>query len=96
MRIIGCDLHAGQQTIAMLDRDTGEIVERTLAHEGTTVRDFYARLPPPIVVGIEATGTMRWFLRLMEELRVTCHVGDPAKIRKVETRRQNTIGATRR
>jgi len=29
MRIIGCDLHAAQQTIAMLDRDTGEIVERT-------------------------------------------------------------------
>ena len=24
MRIIGCDLHAAQQTIAMLDRDTGE------------------------------------------------------------------------
>ena len=88
MRIIGCDLHAAQQTIAMLDRETGEVVERTLSHESTTVRDFYASLPPPIVVGIEATGSMRWFLQLMEELGVTCHVGDPAKIRKVETRRQ--------
>jgi len=88
MRIIGCDLHAAQQTIAMLNRETGEIVERTLLHEGTTVRDFYADLPPPIVVGIEATGSMGWFLRLMEELDVTCHVGDPARIRKVETRRQ--------
>ena len=88
MRMIGCDLHAAQQTIAMLNRETGEIVERTLPHEGTTVRDFYADLPPPIVVGIEATGSMGWFLRLMEELDVTCHVGDPARIRKVETRRQ--------
>ena len=88
MRMIGCDLHAAQQTIAMLDRDTGEIVERTLAHEGTTVRDFYASLPAPIVVGIEATGSMGWFLRLMEELGVTCHVGDPARIRRGETRRQ--------
>ena len=88
MRIIGCDLHAEQQTIAMLDRETGEVVERTLPHEGTTVRDFYAGLPPPVVVGIEATGSMGWFLRLMEELGVTCQVGDPAKIRKVETRRQ--------
>jgi transposase len=88
MRIIGCDLHAAQQTIAMLDRDTGEIVERTLTHEGSTVRDFCATLPPPIVVGIEATGSMGWFLRLMEELGVTCCVGDPARIRKVETRRQ--------
>lgn len=88
MRIIGCDLHAAQQTIAMLDRETGEIVERTLPHEGTAVRDFYASLPPPIVVGIEATGSMRWFLRLMEELGVTCRVGDPAKVRQTETRRQ--------
>jgi transposase len=88
MRMIGCDLHAAQQTIAMLDRETGEIVERTLPHEGTTVRDFYASLPAPIVVGIEATGSMGWFLRLMEELGVTCCVGDPARIRRVETRRQ--------
>ena len=39
MRIIGCDLHAAQQTIAMLDRETGEIVERTLKHDGMTVRE---------------------------------------------------------
>ena len=88
MRIIGCDLHASQQTIAMLDRETGEIVERTLKHEGTAVRDFYASLAPPVVVGIEATGSMGWFLRLMEELGITCHVGHPATIRAVETRRQ--------
>jgi hypothetical protein len=80
MRIIGCDLHAAQQTIAVLDRETGEIVARTLKHDGTTVRDFYAALPPPVVVGIEATGSMGWFLRLMEELHITCHVGHPAKI----------------
>ena len=88
MRIIGCDLHAAQQTIAMLDCESGEIVERTLAHDGTVVRDFYAGLPAPIVVGIEATGSMGWFLRLMEDLGITCQVGDPAKIRKTETRRQ--------
>ena len=44
MRIIGCDLHAAQQTIAMLDRDTGEVVEKTLKHEGEAVREFYAAL----------------------------------------------------
>jgi transposase len=52
------------------------------------VRDFYAGLPPPVVVGLEATGSMGWFLRLMEELGVTCQVGDPARVRTVETRRQ--------
>ncbi len=52
------------------------------------MRDFYASLPPPVVVGIEATGSMGWFRRLMEELGITCHVGHPAKIRAIETRRQ--------
>jgi transposase len=41
-----------------------------------------------VVVGIEATGSMGWFLRLMAELEITCHVGHPATIRRAETRRQ--------
>jgi len=86
--MIGCDLHAAKQTIAMLDRDTGEIVEKTLNHDGEAVREFYASIPAPAVVGIEATGSMGWFVRLMEELGITCRVGHPAAIRKAETRRQ--------
>ena len=88
MRIIGCDLHAAQQTIAMLDGDTGEVVERTLTHDGEMVREFYASIPRPAVVGIEATGSMGWFLRLLEELAIPCRVGHPAAVRKAETRRQ--------
>ena len=88
MRIIGCDLHAAQQTIAMLDGDTGEVVEQTLSHDGDTVREFYASIPGPAVVGIEATGTMGWFLRLLEKLGIPCRVGHPAAVRKAETRRQ--------
>ena len=34
MKIIGCDLHARQQTIAMVDTETGEFTEKTLSHEG--------------------------------------------------------------
>src|ERR1700716_3428775 len=88
MRLIGWDLHASQQSIALLDRDTGEIVEKTLVHEGGAVREFYASIPPPVVVGIEATGSMGWFLRLMEELAIECRVGHPTAIRKAETRQQ--------
>jgi len=88
MKIIGCDLHARQQTIAMLDTDTGELEERTLGHEGETVREFYSALSGPILVGIEATGSMQWFLELMEELGIECRVGHPQKIRKAETRKQ--------
>ena len=61
MRIIGCDLHARQQSVAMIDTETGEVVNRTLMHEGNEVREFYAQLPQPVLVGIEAIGPMQWF-----------------------------------
>jgi hypothetical protein len=38
MRIIGCDLHARQQTLAMLDTTTGEVAKTTLQHEGNNVK----------------------------------------------------------
>jgi len=88
MRIIGVDLHARQQTIAMLDTETGELVEKRLEHEGEKVREFYSALPGPVLVGIEATGSMPWFLKLMEELKIACQVGHPAKIRAAEPRKQ--------
>ena len=90
MRIIGCDLHARQQTLAMLDRETGEVVNLTLMHEGNQVREFYSQLPRPVLVGIEATGSMHWFLNLMEELGIECRVGHPATIRAAAPRRQKT------
>ena len=81
MQIIGVDLHSRQQSIARLDTDTGELSEKTLKHEADVVREFYASLPKPVCVGIEATGTMQWFLELMEKLGIDCQAGHPAKIR---------------
>jgi len=44
MKIVGCDLHAKQQAIAMVDTETGEFSEKTLSHEGTDERIHrYAR-----------------------------------------------------
>jgi transposase len=88
MKIVGCDLHARQQTIAMVDTETGEFTEKTLCHEGNAVREFYAALEGPVVVGIEATGAMQWFLEVLEELGIERRVGHPAKIRAAETRKQ--------
>ena len=88
MRIIGCDLHARQQTVAMLDTTTGEVVKMTLTHEGNNVREFYSKLLRPVRVGIEATGSMQWFVNLMEELGMECLVGHPAEIRAAEQRKQ--------
>ena len=88
MRIIGCDLHARQQAVAMLDTETGELMEMTLTHEGNNVREFYSRLPRPVRVGIEATGSKQWFVNLMEELGIEYLVGHPAEIRAAEPRKQ--------
>jgi hypothetical protein len=56
----------------MLDTDTGEVIENTLLHECDEVREFYSALPGPVLIGIEATGSMPWFLKLMEELKIEC------------------------
>ncbi len=88
MRIIGCDLHSRQQTLAMLDTTTGEIEKTTLKHEENIVPEFYSHLPRPVRVGIEATGSMQWFVNLMEERGIECLVGHPAEIRAAEPRKQ--------
>jgi transposase len=43
MVIIGCDFHPRYQQIAMMDAETGELVERRLEHENGEARAFYAR-----------------------------------------------------
>jgi len=95
MRIIGVDLHTRQQSVAMLDTDTGEVIEKTLEHEGDEVREFYSALPGPVLVGIEATGSMLWFLKLMEELKIECRVGHPAKFVRPRHENRSTIEGTR-
>ena len=56
MMIIGCDLHTRYQQIAMVDTETGELVQRRLEHESGEARGFYAGLKGAVRVGIEATG----------------------------------------
>lgn len=92
MRIIGVDFHVRQQTIAMFDTETKELIKKTLEHEGEQVREFYSALPHPVRVGIEASGSMYWFLDLLEELGIDRQVGHPAKIRAAEPRKQKYDG----
>ena len=51
MRIIGVDFHVRQQTIAMFDTETKELVKKMLKHDGEEVREFYSGLPRPVQVG---------------------------------------------
>ena len=88
MMIIGCDFHARMQQIAMVDTETGEVTEGQLEHEGEETRRFYAGLKEPALVGIESTSYTRWFAEMLSELGHELVVGDAAKIRAKETRKQ--------
>ncbi len=90
MKIVGCDLHTRYQQIAMLDEETGELVERRLEHASGEAREFYCQLSGSVRVGIEATGHTRWFERLLAELGHELWVGDAARIRAAEVRKQKT------
>jgi hypothetical protein len=72
----------------MLETTTGEVVNVILMHEVNAVREFYCELPRPVLVGIDAIGSMHWFLNLMEELGIECRVGHPATIRAAAPRKQ--------
>jgi transposase len=90
MKIVGCDLHTRYQQIAMLDEETGELIERRLEHGNGEAKGFYAGLSGPVRVGIEATGHTRWFERLLAELGQELWVGDAARIRAADVRKQKT------
>ena len=90
MKIVGCDLHTRYQQIAMLDQETGELVERRLEHASGEAKEFYAQLQAPVRVGIEATGHTRWFERMLGELGHELWIGDAAQIRAAMVRKQKT------
>ena len=88
MIIIGCDFHSRMQVIAMLDTETGEVVEKKLEHENEEARRFYEGLKEPALVGVETTGYTRWFAEMLAEMGHELVVGEAAKIRAKETRKQ--------
>ena len=90
MKIAGCDFHTRYQQIAMLDEETGELIERRLEHESGAASSFNAALAGPVRVGIEATGHTRWFERKLAELGHELWIGDAAKIRASMVRKQKT------
>ena len=90
MKIVGCDLHTRYQQIAMLNQETGELIERRLEHASGEARAFYAELRGPVLVGIEATGHTRWFERLLAELGHELWIGVAAQTRAAMVRKQKT------
>src|SRR5260370_13622085 len=94
MLIIGCDFHTRYQQIAMAREGTAELLlERRLDHESGEAHAFYRSLQSshePVRVGIEPTGPIHWFERLLAELGHELWIGDSARIRASERRKQKT------
>ena len=90
MKIIGCDFHPSFQQIAMLDLATGEYTRKKLLHASGEAAEFYRSLAGEVRVGIEATGSTRWFERLLDELGQELVMGDAAQIRAGCVRKQKT------
>ncbi len=88
MKIIGCDFHPSFQQIAMVDSATGEYTERKL--NAAEAHPFYRELQGKVIVGMEACGNTLWFERLLAELGHELRLGDAAKIRALEVRKQKT------
>jgi transposase len=61
-----------------------------LEHENGEAKTFYASLPRPSRIGMEATGYTQWFERLLAELGHELWVGEAAEIRARAVRRQKT------
>ena len=87
MKYIGCDFHPSFQVIAMLDKETGELVERRLLHT-QEARVFYDGLQGPVLVGIEASGNTHWFESLLARCQHQLWIGDAAAIARQEARKQ--------
>ena len=90
MLMIGCDFHPRFQQIARVDSTTGEVRERRLAHETGEAKAFYAALPSPAGVGMEATGHAQGFARRLAAPGHELWVGNPALLGAARVRKQKT------
>jgi transposase len=90
MIIIGCDFHPSWQQIAWVDTESGEIQERKLIHATGEAEQFYRSLKRSARVGLESTGNSHWFVDMLAELGHEVWVGDAARIRAKQVRKQKT------
>ncbi len=90
MVIIGCDFHPSFQQIAFVDQETGEYGERRLRHPEEAERFYRSLAGKPVRLGMEATGSFRWFRRLMSQIGHEVLLGDAGAIHASIQRRQQT------
>lgn len=84
---IGVDFHPHQQTVCLVDTETGDMRTVDLKHDLEKVREFYRSLPEPAVIGVEASAKARWFENMITDTGHKLFVGKPVLIRKRATSR---------
>jgi transposase len=90
MIIIGCDFHPSWQQVCWLNTETGETRKHRLMHGDGEAERFYRNLHGPVLIGLEATGNSHWFVDLVSNLGHEIWVGDAARIRAAQVRKQKS------
>jgi transposase len=80
---IGVDFHPYQQTVAFCTTDDGEIKYRQFRHsDKKALAQFYRQCREDSMIGVEATGALDWFEKLLFENGLSLRIGNPRLIRR--------------
>jgi len=81
---IGVDFHPYEQTVAYANDKDGEIRHRQFRHtDKAAIKKFYKDKGADAVIGVEATGSLWWFEKLLAGNGQRLLIGDPRLIRRV-------------
>ncbi len=80
---IGVDYHPYQQTVAYWETGDDEIKYRQFLHsDKAAIKRFYGGCGKGSVIGVEATGALQWFERMLFDNGMELLIGDPRLIRR--------------
>ncbi|CAN5415646.1 IS110 family transposase [soil metagenome] len=80
---IGVDFHPYEQSVAYVDDRVGEIgYKRFLHSDKQAMMAFYRKCGTDAVIGVEATGSLWWFQKMLFDNGITLKIGDPRMIRR--------------
>lgn len=80
---IGVDFHPYEQSVAYASDQDGEIGYRRFLHsDKQSIRAFYRKCGADAVIGVEATGCLWWFEKLLADGGHQLKIGDPRMIRR--------------
>ena len=88
---IGVDFHPYEQTVAFVSDEDGEISYRRFLHgDKQSIRAFYRKFGEDAVIGVEATGCLWWFEKMLGESGQKLEIGDPRMIRRAALSRHKS------